>query len=334
MPVRFGLAYDFRNPVQWRRPWAEVYRGIMEQIVEAESMGFESIWLTEHHFVQDGYTPAPVPLMAAIAMATRKVRIGTDILLLPFYNAVRLAEELATVDILSAGRAMLGIGMGYRDEEYAAFGQTRSERLRRTTEGITVLRGAWGEGPFTFNGRHYQLDSVDVTPKPVQPGGLPLWLAAASEPAARRAARLGMHLLPQGDRGAAYFPWVDELQKLGRRPEDFMIGMIKPCFVADSHSDPLWNEVSERERYRWSTYRPWIAKANFAAPAAGQQQPIDQSWFVGSPAELVEKIGRFREYIPVTDFISWGCPPGMDPKAMLPRLERFARDVMPQLAQA
>jgi alkanesulfonate monooxygenase SsuD/methylene tetrahydromethanopterin reductase-like flavin-dependent oxidoreductase (luciferase family) len=331
MPIRFGLAYDFRNPREWRQPWTEVYQSILEQIVEAEAMGFDCAWLTEHHFVDDGYTPAPVPLMAAIAMRTKKMKVSTDILLMPFYNAIRLAEELATIDILSGGRVMLGIGMGYRDEEYAAFGQTRPERLRRTTEGIDVLRGAWAEGPFSYKGRYYNLDNVDVTPKPVQPGGPPLWLATSSEPAARRAARLGMHILPQGDKGAAYDAWLDELTKVGRRPEEFMIGMIKPCFVADSRNDPMWVEVSERERYRWGTYRPWIQAANFAGPPPGEAQPIDQSWFVGSPDEIVEKIGRFRESIPVTDFISWGCPPGMDPKQMLPRLERFARDVMPQL---
>ncbi len=328
MTLRFGLAYDFRNPGQWRRPWPEVYAAILDQIAHAETLGYDSIWLTEHHFVPDGYTPAPVPLMAAIATRTRRVKISTDILLLPFYNAIRLAEELATVDILSNGRAMLGVGMGYRDEEFAAFGQMRSERVRRTVEGIDVLRGAWAEGPFSYAGRHYAFDAIDVTPKPVQPGGPPLWLATASEPAARRAARMGLHILPQGDRTTAYEPWLDELEKLGRDPADHMIGMIKPMFVADDRNDPLWAKISERERYRWDTYRPWIAAANFARPAA-EPRPIDQSWFVGSPSELVDKIERFREFIPVTDFISWGCPPGLDPAEMTPRLERFAAEVMP-----
>lgn len=332
MTVRFGLAYDFRNPAEWRKPWAEVYAALLDQIAWAESVGFHSIWLTEHHFVADGYTPAPVPLMAAIAARTTRVEIGTDILLLPFYNAIRLAEEMATVDVLSNGRAMLGIGMGYRDEEFAAFGQTRAERVGRTVEGIDVLRGAWGEGPFSYKGRHYQFEKIDVTPKPVRPGGVPLWLATASEPAARRAARLGLHVLPQGDRGSAYLAWLDELAKLGKDPAAYRIGMIKPCFVSDSRDDPLWREVSERERYRWGTYRPWIAAANFARPPEGQQEPIDQTWFTGSPAELIEKLERFREAIPVTDFISWGCPPGMDPAVMRPRLERFAREVLPHFA--
>jgi hypothetical protein len=88
--------------------------------------------------------------------------------------------------------------------------------------------------------------------------------------------------------------------------------------------------VSERERYRWGTYRPWIQAANFARPPAGEQRPIDQSWLVGSPRELVEGISRFRETsVPVTEIITWGCPPGMDPELMKPRLERLIAEVAP-----
>jgi alkanesulfonate monooxygenase SsuD/methylene tetrahydromethanopterin reductase-like flavin-dependent oxidoreductase (luciferase family) len=332
MSLRFGIVYDFRNPAEWQRPWAEVYRELLDQAAFAEELGFDSVWLTEHHFVDDGYTPAPVSLMAALAMATKRMEISTDILLLPLYHALRLAEELATVDIISNGRAMCGIGMGYREVEFEAFGTSRRQRVGRTEEGIAVLRGAWGDGPFSFEGRHYSLDNVDVTPKPVRPGGLPLWLASASEPAARRAARLGLHLLPQGDRRTAYLPWLDELQKLGRNPADYRIGLIKSAFVADDRSDPEWRRVAERERYRGASYAPWIRAANFAAPSLDSPpEPIDQSWFVGSPDYLVDAIGRFREFLPVTELMTWGCPPGMRPDEMRPHLERFARDVMPQL---
>ena len=198
MSVRFGLAYDFRNPERWERPWGEVFHALLEQIEYVDTLGFDSIWITEHHFVPDGYAPSPVTLLAAIAARTQNVKLGTDILLLPLYNAVRLAEDLATVDLISGGRLMLGVGMGYRDEEFAAFGQTRRERVGRTEEGIDVLRGAWAEGPFSYEGQYYKLRDVDVTPKPLQTPHPPLFLATTSEPAARRAARLDLNLLPQG----------------------------------------------------------------------------------------------------------------------------------------
>ena len=127
--MRFGLAYDFRNPAQWQRPWPRCSRSCCNQIVRAEELGFDSIWITEHHFAEDGYTPSPIPLLAAIAARTKKVELSTDILLLPLYDALKLAEDVATIDVLSGGRMMLGLGMGYRDEEFEAFGRRRAERV-------------------------------------------------------------------------------------------------------------------------------------------------------------------------------------------------------------
>ena len=332
MPVRFGLAYDFRNPERWHRPWPELFAALLDQIAFAEELGFDSIWITEHHFVDDGYTPSPMTLLAAIAARTRRVALSTDILLLPLYHAVRLAEDAATVDILSGGRLMLGLGMGYRDEEFAAFGTNRRQRVSRTEEGIEVLRGAWGPGPFTFHGRHYKLDGVNVTPKPVQQPHPPLWLAATSEPAARRAARYGLHLLPQHDRRLAYEPWLDELARLGKNPADYRIGLIKPWFIVDRRDDPLWLEAREGERYRAAVYRPWIMAGGFPRVEPGEAQPIDQSYLVGTPAEVAERLHALREEIPITDFISWGTPVGIDPAAPGVRrsLERFAAEVIPQ----
>ena len=106
--------------------------------------------------------------MAAIAARTTRLEIATDILILPLYHAVKLAGDIATVDILSNGRVMPGVGAGYRDEEFAAFGSSRRDRPRRMEEGVAVLRGCWGDGPFSFAGRHYQLDQLDVTPRPVR----------------------------------------------------------------------------------------------------------------------------------------------------------------------
>jgi alkanesulfonate monooxygenase SsuD/methylene tetrahydromethanopterin reductase-like flavin-dependent oxidoreductase (luciferase family) len=191
-----------------------------------------------------------------------------------------------------------------------------------------VLRGCWGEGPFSFSGRHYQVDAIDVTPKPVQKPHPPLWMAATAEPAARRAARLGLNLLPQADRVGGYDAWVDELQTLGRNPTDYRVGLIKSWFITDEgRDDSLWQTIRERERYRGATYAPWIA-AGYVRPNPGAI-PIDQGYMIGSPAELIEQIDAATAALPLTDIISWATPPGMDPAEMNPRLERFAREVMP-----
>ena len=330
MSVRFGLAYDFRNPERWERPWAEVFQALLEQIEYVDTLGFDSIWITEHHFVPDGYAPSPVPLLAAIAARTQNVKLGTDILLLPLYHAVKLAEDLATVDLISEGRLMLGIGMGYRDEEFEAFGQTRRERVGRTEEGIDVLRGAWADGPFSYEGQYYKLRDVDITPKPVQRPHPPLFLAATSEPAARRAARLDLNLLPQGDVRVAYEPWLDELAKRGKQPEDYRIGLIKPWFVADSRADPLWRRAREHEHYRASVYAPWIKAGGGPGLPPGDPRPIDQSYLAGPPEQLIEQLEAYRTTtLPATDIIGWGTPVGMEPAEVTPSLERFAKEVIP-----
>lgn len=328
--MRFGLVFDFRNPERWQRPPGEVYEGLLRQCELAEELGFDSIWITEHHLADDGYTPSPIPLLAAIAARTKRVRLSTDIMLLPLYHGVKLAEDAATVDIISNGRLELGFGMGYRDVEFELFGQRRMQRARRMEEGLAVLRGCWGDAPFSFEGEFYSLRDANVTPKPVQPGGPPLWMAATSEAAARRAARHGLNLLPQSDRRAAYDPWLDELAKLGRDPKAYRIGLIKSAFVTGSDPDPVWQEARERERYRWATYGPWIAHGGgYVKPLPGEPEMIDQQWMVGPSSKVIDQIERLRESLPVTDLISWGCPPGMDPRAMTPTLERFARDIIP-----
>lgn len=334
--MRFGLAYDFRNPMTGRdpmtgeRPWPEVFADLLDQIAYADTLGFDSVWITEHHFAEDGYAPSPMILLGAIAARTTRMQLSTDIALLPLYHAVRLAEDVATLDILSGGRAMLGVGMGYRDEEFEAFGQTRRQRVGRTEEGLDVLRGAWGAEPFSYDGDYYHLRDLVVTPKPVQRPHPPLWMAAMSEPAARRAARYDMHLLPQGDRTQAYEPWLDELQSRGRDPRDYRIGVIKPWLVCAGREDPLWARVRDWERYRMQVYAPWLNAAGLAvSPPAGAA--VDQRHVVGPPDAIVEAIGRFHDTLPVTDLISWGTPVGMDPREVRPSLERFAAEVMPQL---
>ena len=118
----FGLLMPFQNPARWARPFPELYQEQLDHIVAAEQLGYDTIWLTEHHFDQDGWSPALLPLAAGIATRTQRIRIGTCILILPFQNALRVAEDATTVDILSNGRFDLGVGKGYRVNEFTGFG--------------------------------------------------------------------------------------------------------------------------------------------------------------------------------------------------------------------
>ena len=118
MTLRFGVLWPFRNPEWARVPWEELYRSHLELITDSEQMGFDDAWLTEHHFIDDGYSPSLLPIGAAIAARTRRLRIGTFLLLLPLHNPVRIAEDTATLDLISGGRFDLGVGLGYRPGEF------------------------------------------------------------------------------------------------------------------------------------------------------------------------------------------------------------------------
>ncbi len=142
--LRFGLWYDFRNPPAWKRPYDQLYGEIFDQIVWGEQNGFDDVWLSEHHFMDDGYSPSLMPIAAAIAARTKKIRIGTSVVLLPFHNPVRLAEDGATVDVISGGRFELGVGVGYKVEEFTGFAVSSKERGGRTNEGLEIIRRLWG----------------------------------------------------------------------------------------------------------------------------------------------------------------------------------------------
>src|SRR5260370_3817480 len=165
--VKVGYQLDFRNPPGSKLSFCELYDALLAQVTAAESLGFDSIWLTEHHFTDDGYLSALMPAAAAIAARTTRVTIGTYVLLAPFYHPLKLAEDAAFVDVVSGGRLRLGIGLGYRAEEFEGFGVPLAERLGRTLAIIEILMRAWTGERFSFDGKYFKFRDVRVLPRPV-----------------------------------------------------------------------------------------------------------------------------------------------------------------------
>jgi hypothetical protein len=181
--IRIGVLYGFRNPAVSGLSFPAMYARVLEQIELVDQLGFDHVWITEHHFVEDGYMPSPLVMSGAIAARTSRVAIGQDVMLLPFTNPVRLAEDLAVLDNLSNGRMMVGAGMGYVPSEFAAMGIPRGERRQRMDETLAILRHAFTEEEFDFHGTHFELQHVRVRPRPVQPGGPPVWSRRWANPA-------------------------------------------------------------------------------------------------------------------------------------------------------
>src|SRR4051794_4702501 len=144
MAVKVGIGlFTGQVPPASDRTFNREYREVLEMARLAETLGFDSAWVSEHHGAGDGYLPSLLPMLAAVASATERMQLGTGVMLTPFHDPLRLAEDAAFVDQLSGGRLILGLGLGWREEEFRMFGQGVSERLRRTTETIEVLRRAW-----------------------------------------------------------------------------------------------------------------------------------------------------------------------------------------------
>ncbi len=324
---RFGLMYDCRRTPDSPMSMADVYAATLEQSVLADRLGFDHVWFTEHHFLADGYLPAFQPLAGAIAARTERIRISTDIALLPLYHPIRLAEEMAVLDNISNGRMELGIGMGYVPEEFKAFGVPLKNRVSMTEEGIDILRLAWADGPFSYEGTRYQLADVNVHPKPVQAGGPPLWIAAMSTPGAMRAARFGTNLLPQGRQVEVLDPYRAAVADDGREPDDYRVGIIRSFYVSDDRERD-WPLVREAERFRMAVYNTFME----ATPDDyGWREPggIPQSSFMGTAQECIDELVSFATTYGITDIASSGLPPGVDPEFMNTNLERLAGEVLP-----
>ena len=309
----------------------DVYSATVEQAVLADELGFDHIWFSEHHFLEDGYLPAFQPLAGAIAARTTQIRISNDIALLPLYHPVRLAEELAVLDHISNGRMEFGIGMGYVPKEFEAFGVPLKNRVSMTDEAIEILRLAWKDEPFSFKGKRYELSNINVYPKPVQPLGPPLWIAAMKEPGALRAARFETNLLPQGRREDVLDPWRNELKTQGKDPNDYRVGIIRSVYVTDD-KERDWPVIREAERFRMGVYNTFMAETPDEY-GWGSGDGIPQNVIIGTPREVISQLKAFIDAYGITDIATSGLPPGVDPEFMANNLERLSREVIPELSR-
>ncbi|MBW2271011.1 MAG: LLM class flavin-dependent oxidoreductase [Deltaproteobacteria bacterium] len=344
--VDFGLCFNFRNPKPFETPFPEFYEEMLKQIEAVEALGFDTVWLPEHHFSpEDGYNPSPLAMAAAIAARTERIKIGTWLVLLPLHHALRIAEDAAVIDNLSNGRFMLGMGLGYRKEEYEAYGVDRSDRASLMEEGLTVLCGALGDAPFSFSGRHYQVKAADLHPKPVQ-RPLPIWVGARSTPAARRAARHDASLLlidVGGNARATYETYASTLRERGRNPAEFGVhGMMLDSFFISDDPGRTREQLRPFVEFDATAMAGWYEESALSGhdpvllemmeSGGGMRPPGLEEMVVPDASHTIRAIERKLEEAPYTHLVFGGgntTPSGLSAGEMFPYLERFAREVIP-----
>jgi alkanesulfonate monooxygenase SsuD/methylene tetrahydromethanopterin reductase-like flavin-dependent oxidoreductase (luciferase family) len=258
-PPLFALRFDFRNPAFAGTSPAERYEASLDMAEWADRLGCVSIAVSEHHSSSDGYLPSPLPMVAAMAARTTNVRFMVAALIAPFYDPLRLAEDMIVLDHLSKGRVDLIVAGGYVREEFAMYGVPMNERGTRVREVVSTLKAAFSGEPFEFRGR-----TVRVTPAPFRPGGPSISLGGSSEPAARRAARIADGFMPSVPEVWEFYR--DEVIKLGRPdPGPCPIGENRTVALAQD-PDKGWEEMAAFFLHETNAYGEWQAQDDVASP--------------------------------------------------------------------
>ena len=355
--MRFGTYY-FLQATPDRTP-SEIILDELDQMVLSESLGFDSIWLTEHHFSDYGLSAAPSVLAATLAARTSRVSIGTAVYVIPFHNPVRLAEETATLDILSGGRLVVGIGRGNRPLEFVGHQVAQEENRTRMQEGVDVLVAAWTQDAVTFSGRHWKLTNLRVEPKPVQRPHPPLAVAAISDESIAWTARNGWRLLSSG-LGTP----LPELQRQRRVYREALSAsghavatidallsawvVTRHVYVADTDAQAR-REAEPHERWYLDSFARSLRADGLSGLSAAVRQQADEMvrratarrWedliedalLIGSPATVRRRVAELAD-AGVGELVCWMNFGGLPSDQVRRSMRLFADEVMPAFARS
>ena len=330
--VNFGLWYDLRSPAAWPIEFERLYAESLDQIVWAEDLGFDSVWLTEHHFREDGYSPSPLIIAGAIAARTKKIRVGTNLLLLPLYDPVRLAEDAAAVSLLAGGRFDLGVGGGFVEKEFKTFGRKLKNRPSILEEGIEILRRAWTGKAVNFNGKRFKVDNVTISPSPQTTPRI--LLGGITDPAIDRAARVADGFLSSGNIGHEIY--IASLEKAGKSPQEGRI--YAGCWgIVTKDPEAEFEAIGPHLQYQMNEYIRMGADAFnsteetplFETPRDAVDNGFYEFW---TPDEAVTKILALLEKYPqIVDLHFWAQFPGESIESGSRRIELLATKVLPEV---
>ena len=328
--TQFGLWYDFRNPAPWQQAYETFYAERLAQIVEAEELGFESCWLTEHHFCDDGYTPSPLVLAGMIGARTRNMQLGTNLMLLPLHDPVRVAEDTATLSIATGGRFDLGVGIGYRQLEFDQFGRKLSHRPSLIEEGIEILRRGWSGEPVNFAGKRFEVGDLRITPVPENPPAI--LLGGMAPPAIDRAARIADGFLCTG--GLGLDTYCEMLEKNGKSIMDGSVVLGCWAIIAEdpeAEAARIGDHIlyQSNEYIKWGAFGPPEEATLFPDAKTAIENGLYELWDADTAVSELSKL--LDTYPNIRDVHFWAQFPGESTESGNSRLRYIAEKVLPRL---
>lgn len=331
--MKFGVLQFF----SWSRriPLETVYARAMERIAIMDEGGYDAVWLAEHHFSTYSVCPSINVMGTHVAARTKNLRIGTAVSLAAFYHPLRLAEEIALLDVLSGGRVNWGAGRGFDPTEFRAFGVAPDESAERFLEAVDIVRLAWQDERLTYHGKFWDFENIDVLPKPLQKPGPPVWVAATSHESIERAAARGHTILmdphaSHAEIGRKRQLYRESLARHGHSEEGRTIPVARLLAVAATDAEA---EEVARQGAAWtvgSYASPRGKQSNSGIDRSPEDDPVER--YVrdvvihGSPERVVDEILGLRDEADV-DYLM--CAPLSHESFVL-----FTEQVMPRLISA
>lgn len=335
--MRVGLTLEMRKSPHRDEAWADLWEDCLWMFEQGEQLGFDSLLVQEHFFTDDGYGPSMPIFLSALIPRTTTARLGSYIYVAPLHHPLALAQETAVLDQLSGGRLDVGIGIGHRVAEYAAFGYNPKSRPSRMEEAIEVLKLGWTGEPFSYQGRYHQLDGVQVQPAPAQEPHPPLWVAATTAAAAERAGRHGANLAGATTDPAVHEAYHSALAKAGFEPGSTRVSNPWSITVTDEDPDEVWERNKHHYFHRWDYYRK--IRAEFGDPDLQYGlEPSPEEYraneLIGDADTVLATLEPHVRGLGLTDLVLFGPHPGIDLRDEGHKsLQRFAEQVLPTLKQ-
>ncbi len=313
------------------------YRDALEEVLRAEELGFDSVWMEEHHSVANHYWPSPLPVLAGFATRTTRMRLGTDILVAPFYHPVRLAEDAAMLDVMSGGRFVLGIAIGYKPDEFALYGADLEKRGARFEEQLAIMEGLWTQESVSFKGTYYRVEGR-LEPKPITRPHPPVWIGGWGDVTLRRAATLADNWVPGPTADLARLlagrqQFLANRRAAGRGEPVSEWPLTRDVIIADTDREA--RELAEKHimiSYRKEYAGGWRHPFIDASIATDLDGLMKNRFLIGGPDQVIRALRPFVTEYGMTHLICRVFFPGMPHRHIMRELELIAKEVRPAFA--